>query len=41
MCDKDGTVYVNHELENQYLPDLLQKDALGGPRIVSVSIVEG
>ena len=33
MCDKDGSVFVIHELENRYLPDLPKKDTLGEPRM--------
>ncbi len=41
MFKKDGSIFVIHELENQYLPDLLKNDALGGPRITCLVIVEG
>jgi hypothetical protein len=41
MFEKDGNVCVIRGLENQYLLDLLKRDALGGRRIASVSIVEG
>lgn len=41
VFDHDGSALVIHELEDQYLPDLSNKDVPGGPRIACGVIVKG
>jgi Cu-Zn family superoxide dismutase len=39
LFDKDGSAFIIHGLEDQYLPDPPMKDAPGGPRIACGVIV--
>lgn len=40
LFDTDGSAFIIHELDDQYLPDPLTKDAPGGPRIACGVIVK-